>query len=125
MTNTFARPVIRKILSRRSWLQTSSQRAVVGADLLQAADQDAEPGGVEELDLLHVDDDVVGAGRDQLGDLVAELGRGVDVDLAADGNDGLPTGVARRQSQVHHKSPGAVRSVDRAVAHSPRVRPGQ
>ena len=52
ITNTLARPVIRKILSSRSWLQTSSQRAVVGADLLQAADQHAEAGGVEELDVL-------------------------------------------------------------------------
>src|SRR6187431_1819920 len=57
------------------------ERAVVGTDLLQAAHQDAEPGGVEELDLLHVDQDVVGAGGDELGDLVAQLRGGVDVDL--------------------------------------------
>ena len=50
-TKTLARPVIRKILSSRSWLQTSCEGAVVGADLLQAADEDAETGGVEELDL--------------------------------------------------------------------------
>ena len=74
MTNTLARPVIRKIFSRRSWLHTSCERAVVGADLLQAADEHAEPGGVEELDLRHVDDEVVGAGGDQLGDLLAQAG---------------------------------------------------
>ena len=74
MTNTLARPVIRKIFSSRSWVQISCERAVVGADLLQAADQDAETGGVEELDGLHVDDDVVDPVGDQLGDLVAQLG---------------------------------------------------
>ena len=101
MTNTFARPVIRKILSSRSWLQIRLQRAVVGADLLQAADQDAEAGGVEELDRLHVDDEVVDAGGDQLGDLVAQLGRGVDVDLAADGDDGR----ARRRRASQESGP--------------------
>src|SRR3954468_14552744 len=60
------------------------ERAVVGADLLQTADQHAEPGGVEELDLGHVDDEAVGAGRGQLGDLLAESRGGVDVDLPRD-----------------------------------------
>src|SRR5829696_6524954 len=46
------------------------ERALVGPDLLQAPDQDAQAGRVEELDVLHVDDDVVGAGSDQLGELV-------------------------------------------------------
>ena len=74
ITKTLARPVMRKILSSRSWLQTRRRRAVVSAHLLQATDEDAEPGGVEELDLLHVDDDVVDAAGDQLGDLVARTG---------------------------------------------------
>src|SRR4051794_3765067 len=60
------------------------ERTVVGADLLQTADQHAQPGGVEELDLRHVDDDVVGAGRDQLGDLLPQPRRGVDIDLPRD-----------------------------------------
>src|SRR5687767_10655083 len=37
------------------------ERAVVGPDLLESADEDAQAGRVEELDVLHVDDDVVGA----------------------------------------------------------------
>src|SRR6478735_427728 len=78
---------------------------VVGADLLQAADQDTEPGRVQELDGFHVDDDVVDTGRDELGDLVPQLRGGVDVDLATDRNDGLPIDIAGRKSQVHFVSP--------------------
>src|SRR5215216_4340407 len=77
------------------------ERAVVGPDLLQPADQDSEAGRVQELDVLHVDDDVVGPGGDQLGELVAQAGRRVDVDLAPDGDDSGAVGLAGRKSQVH------------------------
>src|SRR4051794_2065119 len=55
--------------------------AVVAAESLQAADQHAEPGGVEEVDAFEVDDDLVLALTDQLDELLAEPGRRVDVDL--------------------------------------------
>src|SRR5918995_682205 len=77
------------------------ERALVGAYLLQAAHQDAQAGRVEELDVLHVDDDVVGAGGDELGELVAQPRGGVDVDLATDGDDGRAVGLVGRKSQVH------------------------
>ena len=53
-------------------------------DLLEGADEHTEAGGVEELDLRHVDDDLVVAFTDQLDELLAELRRRVDVDLPAD-----------------------------------------
>jgi hypothetical protein len=53
----------------------------VVADALEPADEHAEPGRVQEVDLLQVDDDVVGAVADQLDQLLAQLWRGVDVDL--------------------------------------------
>src|SRR5512132_752095 len=58
------------------------QRAVVVADPLQPTDQHPEPGRVQEVHLLEVDDDVVGPVADQLDELLAELWRGVHVDLA-------------------------------------------
>ncbi|GMA86584.1 hypothetical protein GCM10025868_18340 [Angustibacter aerolatus] len=56
---TFVRPVIRNTLSTRSCEQTRLQGAVVGAHALEPAHEHAEAGGVEELDALHVDDQVV------------------------------------------------------------------
>ena len=51
------------------------------ADALQSSDQHPEPGRVQEVDLLQVDDDVVGPVAHQLDQLLAELRRGVHVDL--------------------------------------------
>src|SRR4029079_3637186 len=65
-------------------------RAVVRPHLLEAADEDAEAGRVQEVDLLHVDHQVVLAVADELGDLVPELGGRVDVDLAPDLDDRVP-----------------------------------
>ena len=63
------------------------QAAVVGPQALEHADEDAQAGRVEELDPLHVHEDAVGTGVDQLVQAFAEPGRGVDVDLAADLQD--------------------------------------
>src|SRR5918993_4459138 len=108
---------------------------VVGADLLEAAHEHTEPGRVEELHALHVDDDVVAARGDQLGDGVAQLRRGVDVDLPTHCHDGAPIDLARRKCQVHvsipaiavssstsnHDRPNRARA--RALSdHPPRVR---
>jgi len=72
-----------------------SHRSVVRAHLLESADEHAETRGVEEVDLLHVDDKVVVAVADQLSDLVPEPGRRVDVDLSADLDDGVTILVTR------------------------------
>src|SRR4051812_46482644 len=87
-------------------------RAVVGADLLQASDEDAEPGGVEEVDALHVDDELVVALADELGDLVAELRGRVDVDLPTDGDNRTTVHLAGLQRKIHGLSsePGPTRS---------------
>ena len=66
-----------------------AHRAVVGPDLLQPPHQDSESGRVEEVDLLHVDHEVVFTIADQLGDLVSQARGRVDVDLAADLDDGV------------------------------------
>ena len=78
------------------------------ADPLEAADQHAEAGGVEELDALHVDDHVVLPGADQVDQLLAELGRGVDVDLAPDDDDGAVPSVRSRATGPRRAPPGVV-----------------
>src|SRR6476469_3400709 len=70
-----------------------AQRALVGAHPLEATHEHAETGGVEELDALHVDHDVVLAGAHEVDQLLAQLGSGVDVDLASDDdNRAVPFG---------------------------------
>src|SRR5262249_42898778 len=68
---------------------------------LEAADEHAEPGRVEELDLLHVDDEVVATVLHQLDDLLPKLWCGIDVDLSADGNHRLVAFVAGHEREVH------------------------
>ena len=51
------------------------------------ADQHTEAGGVQELDGLHVDDQVVLPRAHQVDQLLAQLGRRVDVDLATHHDD--------------------------------------
>ena len=53
-----------------------------------------------------VDDEVVDTVGDQLGDLVAQLGGRVDVDLAADGDDRCTLDLTGRKCQIHVHSPG-------------------
>src|SRR4051794_22153473 len=76
-------------------------RAVVGPHLLQAADEDTEPRRVEEVDALHVDDEIEMSVAYQLGDLVPELGSRVDVDLPADGDDRAAVDLTSLQRKVH------------------------
>src|SRR5581483_2662842 len=64
------------------------QVAVVAADPLEPPDEDAQPGRVEELHTFEVDQGRALTRVAQLDELLAELGRGVDVDLALDGQDG-------------------------------------
>ena len=73
------------------------------------ADEDAEPGRVQKVDILHVDDQLVVAFPDQFGDLVPQLGCRVDVDLPADGDNRATVHLAGLQRKIHgHSSePGA------------------
>jgi hypothetical protein len=89
-----------------------SQRAVVCPDALETADQDAEAGRVEELDALHVDDQVVVAGRHQVDELLPQLRRGVDIDLAAHDDDPVVALLTGREGQVHGSSWCVLSSAD-------------
>jgi hypothetical protein len=77
----------------------------VGAHALEPADKHAQTGRVEELHALHVDDEVVLAAAHEVDELLAELGRRVDVDLAPHDDHGAVTCRAvlgaGRQGQVH------------------------
>ena len=61
----------------------------MGTYPLEAPHQNAEAGGVQEIDLLHVDDEVVAPRRDQVDELLTQLRSGVDVDLAAHLDNGV------------------------------------
>ncbi len=63
------------------------QRAVMRPHPLQAADQHPQAGGVEEPDLLQVDDELVVVLADQIDEQLTQPRRGVDVDLALDVDD--------------------------------------
>ena len=62
MLNTRLRPVMRKMRRMRSCVADQVDPAVVRADPLEAADQHAKAGRIEELDRLHVHDQLVAAG---------------------------------------------------------------
>jgi hypothetical protein len=63
----------------------------VGAHPLEATDQHAETGGVEELHALDIDDEVVVARVDQADEGLAQLGCGVDIDLTGHRDHGVRT----------------------------------
>ena len=71
------------------------------AEPLEPADEDAEPGGVEEVDVGEVDDQRAGAGRCHLHDRLAQLWRGRHVDLAVGRDDGDAVLVGGRKREVH------------------------
>src|SRR5258706_12696408 len=58
------------------------ERSVMGSHSLQPADQDAEAGGVEELHLFHVHDELVMTVIHQVNKEFTETRRGIDIDLA-------------------------------------------
>src|SRR5215218_1826557 len=89
------------------------ERAVVVADPLEPADQHAETGRVQEVDLLEVDDDVVGPVADQLDELLAELRRGVDVDLAGHFEHRVAAILAHVEVEIHPLSSLAAEDVQR------------
>src|SRR5690606_37669669 len=81
-----------------------AQRALMGTHTLQAADQHAERGGVEEVHTCHVDDKVETAVVHQLDQLLAQLWRGIYVDFATDPDDRAIAHGLGRQGQVHGSS---------------------
>src|SRR5689334_24858923 len=94
----------------------------MGSYPLQAADQHAEPGGVEEVHALHVDDEVETPVVHQLDQLLAQLGRGIYVDFATDLDDRTIADGTGRQRQVHGSS-STLLSSGRSLGHlgfSPR-----
>ena len=97
---------------------------------LQAADQHPEAGGVEEPDLLQVDDELVAVLADQVDEQLTQPRRGIDIDLALDVDDldavlgcsdpasdphSPPAAIARRQRNVHPAADGPGRSQSRGV----------
>src|SRR6266536_1770400 len=80
------------------------QGAVVGTHPLQAADQHAQAGGVEELNLVHVDDELVVVLVDQIDEELTEPWRRVDIDLAFDVDDLDAVLVVVTQLQIHESS---------------------
>src|SRR5262249_49053989 len=80
------------------------KRPVVRAHPLEPADQDPEARGVQELDLLHVDYQLVVLLVDELYEQLAQARRGVDVDLTFDVNDLDAVLVVVRQLQIHYHS---------------------
>src|SRR5205823_1563588 len=86
------------------------QVAVVTAQALQAADEDAESGRVQEVDPLEVDHDPVLAFADQLDQPLAETRRGVDVDLPAHGQDGVTVSFCDVEPEIQRGPPTRVRA---------------
>ena len=88
-----------KILRMRSLRADDVERAAVERDLLERSDEHAEAGGVEELDLLDVDDQSRVSGLDGRRRRFAQAWSRVDVDLAADLDDRrMGPSVSRRRA---------------------------
>src|SRR5262249_19019789 len=77
------------------------QVAVARLHALQPPDQHAEPGRVEVVDLVHVDDDVGRALADEVDERLAQARCGVHIDLAAKRDDAGVAGGRRLEIEVH------------------------
>ena len=96
------------------------QRAVVGPHPPQAPDQHPEAGGVEEPDLVQVDDELVAALADQVDEQLPQPRRGIHIDLALHVDDlDAVLGVVT-QLQIHTSS-SAMHGVISASIPAPRV----
>ena len=104
MPKTLVSPVIRKIFSIRSCMQNQVQRAVVRPHPLETSYQHPEAGGVEELNLVHVDDELVVVLAGQIDEELTEPRRGIDIDLAFDVDDLDAVLVVVTQLQIHKSS---------------------
>src|SRR5690606_6292414 len=89
------------------------QGAVVGPHALETAHKHTEPGRVEELHLLHVDDEVVVALVHQVDEELSQARRRIDVDFPFDDDDlGVVLGVVIKL-QVHWSSSTEQRKLTR------------
>src|SRR5438309_699284 len=86
------------------------QVAVMAEDPLEPTDEDAEPGRVEELDALEVDQDRALTLVDQLDELLAELRCGVDVDFSLYRQDGPAVAFLDVKPKIHVRSLRALQS---------------
>src|SRR5215470_12100500 len=85
------------------------ERAVVGTNALEPADEHAQAGGVEKLHLLHVHHQLVVTAVHQIDKKLTQPRGGIDIDLALDIDDLDPIRRVMLQLQVH-KSSRAMRS---------------
>jgi hypothetical protein len=76
----------------------------VGPHPPQAPDQHPEAGGVEEPDLVQVDDELVVGLADQIDEQLTQPRRGIDIDLALDVDDLSAVLVVVTQLQIHTSS---------------------
>src|SRR5579884_278183 len=74
---------------------------IVAAQALEPPDQHTEAGGVEEVDPLQVDDDLLVTLADQLDQPLPQPGGGVDVDLATNGQHCETVPLRYVEAQVH------------------------
>ena len=92
-------------LEDRGSEQTRASSPSLVRTRLSAPTEDPEPGRVEELDPVEVDDDVVATVVDQLDELLAQPGRGGDIDLAGDGDDRPAVALGHPYRQIHGGEP--------------------
>ncbi len=78
----------------------------MAAQALQAADQHAQTGGVEEVHALEVDDDLAVALADQLDQSFTQPRRAVHVDLTLDGQHReRRSAVVYLETELHRRVP--------------------
>src|SRR5690348_2568183 len=94
------------------------ERAVVGTNALEPADEHAQAGGVEKLHLLHVHHQLVVTTVHKIDKKLTQPRGGIDIDLALDIDDLDPVRRVMLQFQVH-KSSRAMRSSCRRLRWRP------
>jgi len=104
MPKTCVSPVIRKIFSIRSCVQTRSSEPSCARTRFRPPTSTPEAGGVEELNLVHVDNELVVVLADQIDEQLTEPRRRVDIDLAPDVDDLDAVLVVVIQLQIHESS---------------------
>src|SRR5215467_1690630 len=99
------------------------ERAVVGTNALEPADEYAQAGGVEELHLLHVHHQLVVTTIHQIDKKLTQPRGGIDIDLALDIDDLDPIRRVMLQLQVHKTSRAMRSSCHRLRWHPARCLP--
>src|SRR5688572_17352893 len=77
------------------------ERPVDRSKPLERADEDAQPGRVEELDPAQVDDDVLGALLDQFHQSFPQTGGSVDINFTANVEHRMVADRTSRHRQLH------------------------